>query len=405
MCGKYLGGCKMVKIGLKISTILTISALVYSYVFASDTVLQRDESEMEKLEKRAREAQHNHLLQKRDYESLLKKMKPMLKEYSSNDNQLSDYKADVLLGKAKATRTYSSGDSYTNYLTFSHKEDGSVVGTDSSISYDSKYADPMACLDASKIGYDYICASISSLGENFTRWYVFDLNGNKIVGKFAIGTSTDFAYAITYGYAHDLYGTHYPKYTNSTSTTSSNYDNATSNTTDNCLPGGCSTSTTEAPPIPGSIEQTCDVSYGSVDDYFNTLPGSNSDLLYNHDTVEKIVQKVKEECKNDPESCGIKTYSTTVSNVSEVKNSLSNKKININGYFAKYGDNKYDWIFVTTDGKNIAKLEEGVDKDGNLRWTWISTSNKQGFDSVDIDLDNGFIYFGLPYDLNSLPGM
>ena len=152
----------------------------------------------------------------------------------------------------------------------------------------------------------------------------------------------------------------------------------------NCLPG-----------------QSCRGYVGTADDYFMpTLPGtSDVDVfLFTKDDVDKIVQKKVEEklqeCKNNPESCGIKTFSTSISDLNIVKSQLQNRKLEIKGYYLQFGGGAYDWIYVTPDGNYVAKLEEGVDKKGSLRWSWIQKPKDEGFNYISIDQVNNTIYFG-----------
>ncbi|NPA03476.1 MAG: hypothetical protein GXO61_01280 [Epsilonproteobacteria bacterium] len=43
-------------------------------------------------------------------------------------------------------------------------------------------------------------------------------------------------------------------------------------------------------------------------------------------------------------------------------------EIPISGYFAKYGKGMFDWIYLSSDGKLLAKLE-GLDEEGGIKWT------------------------------------
>jgi len=168
------------------------------------------------------------------------------------------------------------------------------------------------------------------------------------------------------------------------------------------LPGGATISfestTNVGNCLPG---QSCRGYVGTADDYFvPTLPGiSDVDVfLFTKDDVDKIVQKKVEEklqeCKNNPESCGIKTFSTSISDLNIVKSQLQNRELEIKGYYLQFGGGAYDWIYVTPDGNYVAKLEEGVDKKGSLRWSWIQKPKDEGFNYISIDQVNNTIYFG-----------
>ena len=163
----------------------------------------------------------------------------------------------------------------------------------------------------------------------------------------------------------------------------------------NCLPG-----------------QSCSGYVATVDDYFSpALPGTSADVfLFTKDDVDKIVklavEKKLQECRDNPESCGIKTFSTSVSDLKSVKNTIQNREFKIKGYYLQFGSGTYDWIYVTPDGSYAAKLEEGVDEKGNLRWSWLQKPNDQGFSYINIDPVNNSVYFGDALGSSTaLPGM
>ena len=64
----------------------------------------------------------------------------------------------------------------------------------------------------------------------------------------------------------------------------------------------------------------------------------------------------------------------------------------INGYFIKYGQDGYDWAYVTSDGKTVVKLE-GINDNGSLKWTTLHTPNEKGFGKVNISEDGKYISF------------
>lgn len=214
--------------------------------------------------------------------------------------------------------------------------------------------------------------------------------------------------ATTTDYAYDA-----PPYAVTTTDYLPGVDSTTA--TDTMLPGQDSVITFQSSSnigdcLPG---QSCTGYVGTVDDYFSpTLPGtSNVDVfLFSKEDVDRIVQmKVEEklqECRNNPESCGIKTFSTSVSDLNSIRTQIQNREFKISGYYLQFGSGTYDWIYVTPDGSYAAKLEEGVDEKGNLRWSWLQKPNDQGFSYINIDPVNNSVYFGDALGSSAaLPGM
>ena len=108
--------------------------------------------------------------------------------------------------------------------------------------------------------------------------------------------------------------------------------------------------------LPG---QPCTGYIDKADDYFSpALPGTSSVdvFLFTKDDVDKIVQKKVEEklqeCRNNPESCGIKTFSISVSDLNSIKSQIQNREFKISGYYLQFGKGAYDWIYVTPDGSS-----------------------------------------------------
>jgi hypothetical protein len=75
---------------------------------------------------------------------------------------------------------------------------------------------------------------------------------------------------------------------------------------------------------------------------------------------------------------------------SSVVEQLNDTTQTIQGYFSHYADENLDWVYLTPDGKYIAKVEESYGE--SINWTWIH----EGFSEVRIDLlaDGGLIAFG-----------
>jgi hypothetical protein len=233
-----------------------------------------------------------------------------------------------------------------------------------------------------------------------------DTNRDGVVDSFELQWCDDFTTATT-DYAYDT-------------TTTDNYLPGMSDATetDMLLPGEEPVITFESATDIGNClpGQSCTGYVGTADDYFApALPGTSSVdvFLFSKEDVDKIVQKKVEEklqeCRNNPESCGIKTFSTSVSDLNSVKSKLQNKEFKISGYYLQIGSGAYDWMYVTPDGSYAAKLEEGVDENGKLRWSWIQKPTDKGFSYINVDQVNNTIYFGdafldtLPAD--DLPGM
>ena len=77
---------------------------------------------------------------------------------------------------------------------------------------------------------------------------------------------------------------------------------------------------------------------------------------------------------------------------------LANTRVPVNGYFAQYDrDNPFGWIYLTSDGSTLVKLEGMDPETGYLRWTPLNDY----FDSVYFDGHN--IVIGDP-KLPTLPG-
>ncbi len=103
----------------------------------------------------------------------------------------------------------------------------------------------------------------------------------------------------------------------------------------------------------------------------------------------------KKFCQENPQACGIeatkKEWDTTPKE--QVVAALKNRAFPLAGYYVHYGDGLFDWIYVSKELGLVAKLEEGSNEDGTLRWTFIQTSkNSPVFESIE--LKSGKIIFG-----------
>ncbi len=138
-------------------------------------------------------------------------------------------------------------------------------------------------------------------------------------------------------------------------------------------------------------ESNCSLEIDDVEEFFQPCPpGKECDKLYfSKETVEKIVQQAiaqkLQECKKEPQSCGIDAVliPKEVSDRQAVAQQLKNRSFPIDGYYIHYGPGAYDWIYITTTAA-IFKLEKGVDKDYNLRWSLVHTTQDPIFQTVSI---------------------
>ena len=83
----------------------------------------------------------------------------------------------------------------------------------------------------------------------------------------------------------------------------------------------------------------------------------------------------------------------------EILAMMENRRVEVKGYFSYYGDrNNYDpfaWVYVSRTGGLIAKLE-GMNSNGTLKWQIINWDEigKRELEYVNIDLEDGMLYFG-----------
>jgi hypothetical protein len=115
-------------------------------------------------------------------------------------------------------------------------------------------------------------------------------------------------------------------------------------------------------------------------------------------------QRAIDKCKTNPTSCGIETSNIWINTTSKtsIKSKLQNSSYDINGYFIKYDSDTFDWIYVSKDTKNIAKLEPGSDSEGNVRWTFVHSAKEAGFTSVRLSDDKNKITFGSAKSIDDL---
>jgi len=134
---------------------------------------------------------------------------------------------------------------------------------------------------------------------------------------------------------------------------------------------GKSFSTEVPPPVVAT-----DCQSATVDDYFNNtcVPGQPCNLVFTKQTVDQIVAKKLQQCKEDPASCGIFASGSVAPEDtpdSVVINAVKNKLFPINGYYINYGKKAYDWLYVPHGSTQVYKLEKGLDSKGQLRWNLI----------------------------------
>jgi len=105
--------------------------------------------------------------------------------------------------------------------------------------------------------------------------------------------------------------------------------------------------------------------------------------------LEREFEAGKAFCRENPLACGIKTVRfDTETPVNEVLTKTADKTFPINGHYVHYDTGNYDWIYIDPDGRTVSKLEQGVDIDGNLRWTEIQGNGSPAYIDVQI-LDGG----------------
>jgi len=138
--------------------------------------------------------------------------------------------------------------------------------------------------------------------------------------------------------------------------------------------------------LPG---EECELYVGTVTDYFSKpeLPGQSNNIVFSVKDVEKIVKTTLDACKKNPQKCGIETgIGSKITNINEVASKVSYKTFKYAGVYVHFGKGSYDWLYVMPQGQ-VFKLEEGVTKDKNLRWTPVSSIIGV------IDSEDGAVYF------------
>ncbi len=79
---------------------------------------------------------------------------------------------------------------------------------------------------------------------------------------------------------------------------------------------------------------------------------------------------------------------------------LSGRTFIIDGYFAHYGKNAYDWVYVNSSGDFAAKLSK-LNPYGFFHWNTLQSGQIQSFERIDLDLDHISIAFGDAIDCMS----
>lgn len=72
-----------------------------------------------------------------------------------------------------------------------------------------------------------------------------------------------------------------------------------------------------------------------------------------------------------------------------VEEILAGKDFNINGYLVKFGKENLDWVVITPDKRNLAKLT-GITSEGKLTWERVEVEQ---FDEIEINDDASVIKF------------
>ncbi len=294
--------------------------------------------------------------------------------------QLSYEKANKLVGKYAIVYYDVSNRSYVDKLAFIEYdyEKKVIMGlkaTKNGVIY------PLFCFNGELFkGFDYSCVAVYSSESKLSDWYFFDVNNETLSGYEIFGTPSYVADALKFynDRLHPLYGTLHNLENSSDSassqhfsqpTQSSSQENYTSSSQSSyqCLPGyDCETANSSAASSCPTIR------FGTVDDYFEgTVPGQEPVDAYTPQTVDKIVARVKQQCKENPQSCGIDAIPIIKEKTDPqiILNKVNNKPLDINGYYLHYGNGAFDWLYVPVKLKSAYKLEKGVDKDYSLRWT------------------------------------
>jgi len=87
-------------------------------------------------------------------------------------------------------------------------------------------------------------------------------------------------------------------------------------------------------------------------------------------------------------SSSSRSTSTTSSTEDFDPSILADRKFPINGFFLRYGDGAYDYVYVTSDGKLLGKLE-GVDSEGHFKYKKFTPEEANL--TIKIDLENGVV--------------
>ncbi len=178
-------------------------------------------------------------------------------DYNPNKNVM-----EKILGKYKVN--YKIGSSYSEkYLIINKTELSDEYGYENMGTHGFYETSDNLLLcrydNKESTGYDYICLGNSSLGNDYTSWYYFNLNENSINGKYYIGNGNNAAKAMTYGIDYTMTGT-------------------------------------------------------KLENYNDTVT-INSDYIYTSEDMNNAKSTQKEECKTNPESCGIEIVECKDNNI------------------------------------------------------------------------------------------
>ncbi len=103
-------------------------------------------------------------------------------------------------------------------------------------------------------------------------------------------------------------------------------------------------------------------------------------------------------CSQNPTECNMKCKEwKELTSTTDIVNAISGTTQSVRGYWIKYNENDgFGWIYVSSDGKAVGKIEPGCKKNGTLRWTTVHNlkAHIDNFSSIDIADDKKSISFG-----------
>lgn len=129
-----------------------------------------------------------------------------------------------------------------------------------------------------------------------------------------------------------------------------------------------------------------------VDELYNFKNG-HCYKTYTEDELNTAILSAQKKCSENPADCGINTYNTWDSHTPEIKvlNQIDGKSFFVNGYYIKYGDDSFDWLYIDSKSENFYKLEVGCKQNGSLRWQKINIIPEKV--NIDTDSSNGKLFF------------